>query len=221
MSIAPSALSPLKQSILTQFETTVGRAANDDEIQNIHDKDVRRGSGVFCVFKAGGEWMVAFSVQGTEYETAGRYVGTGGGLHDDDDESAREAAVRELRQEVVDDNNNPILIIHPDRLEETVSNINVSMLLPGAAHPEFNPVIEHNFFVILNSDEALNLLHHQRRLNTDPAYAAASYAHTNQEIGGMVIMPLSEALLPENRDQLAQKLEREGLRVMAQRLVHG
>lgn len=216
---------PNRQRALEAFEETVGRKANEAEQRTIAEKNIRSGSSVFCTFKFLNMWFVFLSVQGSEYgRNEGKLTATGGGLHDanEDETRAREAAVRELAEEVVSHKGKAIVTLDPQTLRKEYEAVDISMLLPGHDHPEFDIVVARNFSVVLGFMDTVRMLAHRARLRVDPLYAACAYANTfgttGNEIGGFRVTTLKAALKPAVFDQLRHNHEKIGLKTIARRL---
>jgi hypothetical protein len=219
-------LDPIRQRALSAFEAAVKRTATEAEIQTIAEKNIRRGSSMFCVMNMPPIYTVALSIQGPEYKTAGKYTATGGGLFDDGETDPRLVALRELTQEVVDDQGDPILgDIDPANMVALYENIDVSMLLPNAPHPEWDIVIAETFYAIMNPAQTQRLTAHGERLSNDFTYAEAAFNHTQSpvsgknEIGGMVIASLASAVHRHTLASMQHTHEREGLIVLGQKLL--
>ncbi len=214
-----------RRDALNAFEKAVGRQASNEELDIIAEKNIRSGSSVFCMFKFLNMWFVFLSVQGAEYgRNAGKLTATGGGLHDvnEDDDQARAAAVRELGEEVVNARGQAIIKPNPNRLHKEFQSVDISMLLPGHDHPEFDIVVARNFSVVLGFWDTVRMLLHRTRLIAEPHYAFYAYEHTfatvGNEVSGFKVTSLNRALKPKLFDRLRHAHEKTGLQNIAQRL---
>lgn len=207
------------------FEKAVGRPTTDEEFDRIAEKNIRSGSSVFCTFKLLNTWFVFLAVAGSHYGPhAGKLTATGGGLHEtnEDETQAARAATRELAEEIVSFRQGSILTIAPERLRKEHEAVDVSMLLPGANHPEHDIVMARNFSVVLGFQETLKLLSHTFQLKRDPVYARLCYLLADNEVGGLEVYPLHKAASDEVINRMRHDHEKHGLKNMAQRLLkHG
>lgn len=164
-----------------------------------------------------GEVMVVLSRRGKETTEDGlpMYGASGGGYRElgsnhTAGEQPDENAVRELNEETRDDMNKPVLDIAPARLTH-VLKVGTDYRKPQL------PVDYVGYALTLSAEEYQAIKQHGERLATDEAYKAKVFKHTNGEVSGYEVMPLSQALQMKP-EQFAHPHECEALQKLAQLL---
>ena len=164
-------------------------------------------SGAFCVchgFDAAIQQPVVLILErGAHFKgTNTEGFGTPGGYIDvaTRTEQPRQGAVRELAEEIIHPDGSSVLgPVDPARLRLVDSGIDYSGGKIGGLHAG---TVWHGFSCELTADEMLKLKAYAAKMDSDPLYADAVRAKSNQELGNVFLFPAKEMLEKIGRNEM-------------------
>jgi len=121
------------------------------------------------------------------YGASGGYMGLGNIAKAIAGEQPAEGAVREWHEEMIDDRGNPVVPISTGRLRPLMPSVDYKAKWGYPVHNDA-------FSMELSEAELLRIKHHAARLAEDPAYRAGVLEKSKNEVDGIIVMPLAEAV---------------------------